>query len=75
MPVPSDDTRRNPPSTENLQTETHRKYIKFKMKQVKRAKQRGNQAKAQRHATELLQYLGLDGRSEPPIEGQLEPLE
>lgn len=48
--------------------ETDRKYIKFKMKRVKKAKKRGNNAEAERHATELIQYLGLEEGSEAPIE-------
>jgi len=47
--------------------ETDRRYIKFKMKRIKEAKQRGNDARANRHANELLQYLGFDN-SETPIE-------
>lgn len=47
--------------------EVDRKYIKFKMKRVKREKTRGNAPAAERHADELVQYLGLDER-ELPIE-------
>lgn len=45
--------------------EVDRRYIKFKMKQIKKAKQQGNKGLAQRHATELLQFLGVDGSSTP----------
>lgn len=51
--------------------ETDRRYTKFKSKRIKREKKRGNTAAAERHATELLQYLGLDGSSELPIERAL----
>ena len=47
--------------------EVDRRYIKFKMQQIKQAKQEGNEPLAQRHATELLQYLGV-GDSGTPIE-------
>lgn len=56
---------------ESRKREQDRKYVKFKSKRVKRAKKRGNNAAAQRHATELIQYLGLDEGSETPIEGIL----
>ena len=52
-----------------------RKYIKFKMQKIKKAKEKGNSGAANRHATELTQYLGLDEGSETPIEGMLDPLE
>lgn len=55
--------------------ETDRKYIKFKMKEVKRAENRGNHAAARRHATELVQYLNLAEDTETPVEDALEPLE
>lgn len=46
---------------------TDRRYVKFKMKRIKRERNRGNRAAAERHANELLQYFGFD-ESERPIE-------
>jgi membrane protein required for beta-lactamase induction len=43
------------------------KYVKRQMKAIKKAKQNGNDAKAKRLATELLQYFGMDEDSETPI--------
>lgn len=40
------------------------------MKQVKEARNQGNHAAANRHATELIQYLGI-GSHESPIEQAL----
>jgi len=60
---------------EQLNRESDRKYIQFKMKKIKKAKKKGNNAAASRHATELTQYLGLDEGSATPIEGMLDPLE
>lgn len=45
-------------SSDNLR-ETDRQYLKFKMKQIKEAKQKGNDAKARRLAVELQQYFGI----------------
>lgn len=47
--------------------ETDRKYIKFKAKRARDAYKRGNTSVAERHVTELFQYLGLDESSETPI--------
>lgn len=52
--------------------ETDRRYVKFKMQRIKELKQKGNNPAAERHATELIQYLGLDDESELPIEPLLE---
>lgn len=75
MPAPSDDERRSKPSTDNTSGETYRKYIKFKSKEIKKAKQNGNHGKARRHVVELMQQLDMNKSSEPPIEDVLEPLE
>jgi hypothetical protein len=48
-----------------------RRYMKFKMRRIKRAKLDGNEAAAQRHATELLQYFNV-GDNETPISDALE---
>lgn len=63
-----------PEEQQNLRR-TDRNYVKFKMKLIKRAKKRGNSGEAERHANELLQYLGLDGVSELPIEQIITVLE
>lgn len=56
--------------------ERDRRYVKFKMKRIKEARNKGNKAAAQRHSTELIQYLGIaPDDSETPIEGALDPLE
>lgn len=65
---------KNPPETQDLSTEQHRKYYKFKMKKIKEAHEKGNKPLARRHANELLQYFGIGDR-EMPIENQLEQLE
>lgn len=39
--------------------ETDRKYVKFKMKEIKKAMQNGNRGRAERLRVELLQYLGM----------------
>lgn len=49
---------------------TDRRYLKYKMKRIKKAKQQGNEALAQRHAIELAQYFGIGGQ-ERPIEMML----
>lgn len=55
--------------------ERDRRYVKFKSKRIKREQKRGNSAAANRHAMELVQYLGLDESSETPIEGILAMME
>lgn len=55
--------------------ERDRKYVKFKMKEIKKEKKRGNEPAARRHATELFQYLSLGTGGETPIEGELDRLE
>jgi hypothetical protein len=60
---------------EQKRRESDRKYIKYKMKMIQKAKKQGNNAAASRHSTELIQYLGLERDSETPIEGMLDPLE
>lgn len=47
-------------------TEQEARYFKFKMKQIKQARQQGNEPAAQRHGQELNQYFGI-GESETPI--------
>jgi len=65
------------PDEQQQLRETDRNYVQFKMKRIKKAKQRGNNAEAERHATELIQYLGLDfdGMAEVPIENIITLLE
>lgn len=40
--------------------EGDQRYIKRKMKKIKEEKKKGNDAVAERHAQELIQYLGWD---------------
>ncbi len=74
--MPEEPDTETGPSTDRKELqkrETDRKYVKFKSKQVKKEHNRGNKAAADRHARELLQYLGLDG--EMPVEGMIRSLE
>jgi|APHM01.1.fsa_nt_gi hypothetical protein len=50
------------------------KFIIEKKNQIKKAVDNGNKAKARRHATEIMQFLG-EGDDEMPIDDMLEPLE
>lgn len=45
---------------DNLNNEPDKQYIKETMKEIKRAKKAGNEAKAQRLANELIDWLGFD---------------
>lgn len=62
-------------ATETQLREIDRRYIKFKMQRIKRAKKRGNDPVARRHATELIQMLGLNDDTDMPIEEMVELLE
>lgn len=48
-----------------------RRYLKFKMKKIKEARNNGNRALARRHAIDIIQYFGFDD-SEAPIEAFFE---
>lgn len=50
------------------------KYVMQKKDEILDAVKKGNDAKAGRHAIEILQYLGI-GDNELPIEDELEELE
>lgn len=60
---------------EQAMREVDRKYIKFKMQRIKQAKKRGNDAAARRHATELIQMLGLNEDTDMPIEDMVTVLQ
>lgn len=53
------------PRTERTMPAQDRRYLKFKMERIKKEKRRGNRPAAHRHATELLQYFGINGSSRP----------
>lgn len=57
---------RTGPDQQRLQ-EVDARYVRSQMKKIKRAKQDGEHGKAERLATELLQYLGLDEDAEMPV--------
>jgi hypothetical protein len=44
----------------NLDNPSDQEYIKQQLKAIKRAKKKGNEAKAQRLADDLFMYLGWD---------------
>jgi hypothetical protein len=58
----------NKPRPDSIQ---HKEIVKHKMKQIKRARNRGNYGKANRIAQELVQFAGFDDH-ETPIESELE---
>ncbi len=60
-PSPNDNFNRKGEADLNRMrmAETDRRYVKFKMKQIKKEKQAGNPSIAERHRVELLKYLGM----------------
>lgn len=48
--------------------ETDRRFIKYKMKQIKKAEKAGNRPRAERHGVELLQYLGIEDHDGPVLD-------
>jgi hypothetical protein len=62
------------PRKERHLRELDRRYLKFKMKRIKKEINRGNRPAAQRHGVELIQYFGI-GDGEMPIESVLQAAE
>ena len=60
--------------SENKISPADENYVMHKKDQIKEAVRKGNDAKAQRHVVEIIQYLGK-GDNEMPIEDGLDPLE
>lgn len=58
-------------TTTNNTRDADRKYMKYKMRRIKEAKESGNRAEVNRHAIDVIQYFSVDGTSERPIEDTL----